>query len=256
MGNKKKHDSFTYDLRELQMYYQPQISLVDGRIIGAEALLRIHTENGIITPETFLKEIELCGDANRLDKKVYSEVCRNVHQMLEMGIKLPVSVNFSRNTVKLSNFTEMLIAEANNHKIPHELLEIEVTEGVLAENTAKFKRVLHEVMDEGFTVAIDDFGKGYSSLGFIKDVDFNTLKIDMEFLQDFEKSETKVVIECVITLAKRLNKRIIAEGVEKREQAEYLKTKGCDAVQGFYFAKPMELEQFVKFVREYEYGIY
>lgn len=255
MGNKKKRNSFTYDLKELQMYYQPKISLVDGGIIGAEALLRIHTENGIMTPETFLEKIDHCGDINELDRLVYCEVCRNVHFMLERGVKMPVSVNFSRNSVKLPEFTKMLIAEANNYEIPHELLEIEVTECVFAENTLVFKKVLHEIMNEGFTVAIDDFGKGYSSLGFIKDVDFNTLKIDMEFLHDFEKSETKAVIECVITLAKRLNKRIIAEGVERREQAEYLKRKGCDAVQGFYFAKPMELERFVKFVQEYEYKI-
>lgn len=248
----RRKEWFTYARNELQMYYQPKIALADGRIVGAEALLRIRTsDETAAAPIGFLEEMERKGEGSALDWFVFCEVCRHIRYMLDCKLEIPVSVNFARSSIKVPRFVQMLTAAADRCTVPHGLLEIEVTEGILEENPTAMRQILHELMSEGFGVAIDDFGKGYSSLGFIKDVNFTTLKIDMEFLRDFDKAESKAVIDCVIALGKRLNKRIVSEGVETREQAAYLFDRGCDAVQGFFFARPMPLDPFIKFVKGY-----
>lgn len=248
----RRKEWFTYAQNELQMYYQPKISLTDGRIVGAEALLRIRSgDETASAPTGLLEEMEQKGECGSLDWFVFCEVCRHIRRMLDCKIETPVSVNFARGSVKAPQFVRRLKDAADRCGVPHRLLEIEVTEGILEENAAAMRLILRQLMNEGFGVAIDDFGKGFSSLGFIKDVDFTTLKIDMEFLRDFDKAESKAVIDCVIALGKRLHKHVVSEGVETREQAAYLVDKGCDAVQGFYFAKPMPLESFIKFAKGY-----
>lgn len=245
---------FFYGRYELQMYYQPKIALSNGKIVGVEALLRYRNGDGTVSsPESLLREIENKGEESTLDWFVYCEVCRHIRYMCNKKAIFPVSINFSRTSIKAPRFVKMLVSAADQCEVPHNLVEIEVTEGIFEKNPSQMRQVLSQLMTEGFGVAIDDFGKGYSSLGFIKDVDFTTLKIDMEFLREFEKAEAQAVIECVIALGKRLNKQIVSEGVETKKQAEYLLARGCDTAQGYYFAKPMSLVALMKFVKTYDH---
>ncbi len=235
--------------KEFRMYLQPKYYLNNEKIAGAEALARWWVdEANIIPPGEFVPVFEKNGFVVKLDMYMFEEACIFMRNMLNQG-KNPVviSVNFSRLHLLNINFVDDLCEIADKYQIPHHLLEIELTESAMLDNQDTLMSVLNGLHKKGFTLSMDDFGSGYSSLGLLKDIPINVVKIDRSFFENAEDVEReRVVISSVMEMAKRLAIHTVAEGVETKADIDMLKEIGCDIVQGFYYAKPMPFEEFVK----------
>lgn len=231
---------------EFVMYLQPKYSIGEERMIGAEALVRwIHPEKGLIPPMDFVPLFEQNGFVIKMDQYIWEEACKLIREWIDAGKEpLPISVNVSRRHLKDMEFVSVLNDLIDKYRIPKEYLEIEITETVEEEGIAEGVSLLKE---NGYTLLMDDFGSGYSSLNMLKDTRFDVIKIDRGFLQDFIGSARgQKIVEHTIRMTKAIGLDLIAEGVETREQAEFLGDCGCDKAQGFYYAKPMTAEEFNK----------
>ena len=227
----------------IKVYYQPVVRCADGsaELCGYEALARWEDpEYGLLPPYAFIQTLEEFREIDKLDRCIVEQVCADLRAELDAGqIVAPVSLNFSRLDFELYNVPEFLEQEAQAHGIPSELLDIEITESTLTEEFDSLQRILEVLRDDSFSLWLDDFGSGYSSLNVLKDFQFNVLKIDMAFLRGFETNEKARPILCaIISLAKTLGMVTLCEGVETREQFEFLASIGCDCAQGYLFGKP------------------
>ena len=231
---------------EFVMYLQPKYSIGEERMIGAEALVRwIHPEKGLIPPMDFVPLFEQNGFVIKMDRYIWEEACKLIREWIDAGTEpVPISVNLSRRHLKDMEFVSVLNDLIDKYQIPKEYLEIEITETVEEEGIAEGVSLLKE---NGYTLLMDDFGSGYSSLNMLKDTRFDVIKIDRGFLQDFIGSARgQKIVEHTIRMTKAIGLDLIAEGVETREQAEFLGDCGCDKAQGFYYAKPMTAAEFNK----------
>ena len=227
----------------IKILYQPQIDAKTNKVIGLEALSRWHDpEFGMLSPADFIETLEEFRFIHKLDKHVIELVCSDIRKHMENGERdLHVSINLSRLDFELCDIADIIIEVAGD--IPRDMLVIEVTESALNENQIKLKKAIEKLRRDGFEIWLDDFGSGYSSLNVLKDFDFDVLKIDMRFLEGFGNSENlKPILENVIRMADSLNMRSLAEGVETKEEYEFLKNLGCDMVQGYLFSKPVSDE--------------
>lgn len=241
--------------RKFTIHLQPKVCAQTGLIAGAEALVRWkHPKLGFVSPAAFIPVCEKNGIISRLDQLVFEEVCRTLAEWKESGIPLlPISVNISRQQLKNPSFFNDYRKIAEEAGVARGLIEFELTESLmLVGNDFKNAReVIEEIHSAGFTCSLDDFGSGYSSLGLLKDLKIDCLKLDrMFFANRFEKPETRAIIESIIILAKKLNIATVAEGVEYKEQVELLRTIGCDLIQGFYFFRPVPVREFERIVLE------
>lgn len=231
------------------VYLQPKYRLKDEGIAGAEALVRWLGENGKLTyPGTFIPVFEQNGFITRLDFYMFEKVCQIIHDWLAQG-KQPVvvSVNFSRLHLNNDKFVSSLCSIADRYAIPRHFLEIELTESILYDNEGTLLKVLEKLHDEGFTLSMDDFGSGYSSLGLLKSLPVDVIKLDRSFFMSAKNNNRVLaVLSHMIDMAKDLGIHTVAEGVELSEHVELLKSLGCDMVQGYYYAKPMPFEEFGK----------
>lgn len=226
------------------MYLQPKFSISTGKIIGAEALARwIHPERGMISPAEFVPVFEQNGFILKLDQYIWESACRKIRSWLDSGVKpVPISVNISREYVHSFDVVGELVRLVKKYDIPVHYLELEITESVDAEGVGD---VVKEMKSAGFTMLMDDFGSGYSSLNMLKTTQFDVLKIDRAFLSEFmESSRGRKIISHTISMSQDIGLDIIAEGVETLEQAQFLSKCGCDAAQGFYYSKPVTQEEF------------
>lgn len=229
-----------------QPYIQPQIS-VDGSIRGGETLVRwIHPTDGMIRPDKFIKLLEQTGLISRLDRHMWELACRQLRRWTEMGYKKSyLSINISQKDFYLLDVYEVITSLVKKYDIAPNCLHLEVTETALMDKLGNHLQLIARLRKYGFIVEIDDFGSGYSSLNMLKDLDADVLKIDMGFLQKTANQEkSKTILRMIISLAKSLKMEVITEGVETREQVLYLEEYGCDIYQGFYFAKPMPVNEF------------
>ena len=230
---------------EFVMYLQPKCNITDGSLVGAEALVRwIHPEKGLIPPMKFIPLFEKNGFVIKMDQYIWEEACKKIRDWLDKGITpVPISVNLSRKHLQSSCFIEVLNRLIEQYDIPKKYLEIEITETV--EEDDGMDKGVNLLKDNGFTLLMDDFGSGYSSLNTLKNTQFDVIKIDREFLQDFiGSSRGQTIVEHTIQMTRELGLDLVAEGVESKEQAEFLNDCGCNVAQGFYYAKPMKTEQF------------
>lgn len=235
---------------EFVMYLQPKFDMDTEKIVGAEALVRwIKPGKGIIPPMEFIPVFEKNGFISRLDTYICEEACKTIRSWIDSGIKpVPISVNMSRVNMKNDEYLKRLETLVYGYDIPKELLEIEITETIEGDDVAE---TILNLKRHGYTLLMDDFGSGYSSLNTLKDTQFDIIKIDREFLQDFVGSERgKVIVEYTIQMTKSIGLDIVAEGVENPEQAHFLMESGCRIAQGFYYAKPMPVEDFDKMYKE------
>lgn len=235
---------------EFVMYLQPKFDMDTEKIVGAEALVRwIKPGKGIIPPMEFIPVFEKNGFISRLDAYICEEACKTIRSWIDSGIKpVPISVNMSRVNMKNDEYLKRLETLVYGYDIPKELLEIEITETIEGDDVAE---TILNLKRHGYTLLMDDFGSGYSSLNTLKDTQFDIIKIDREFLQDFVGSERgKVIVEHTIQMTKSIGLDIVAEGVENPEQAHFLMESGCRFAQGFYYAKPMPVEDFDKMYKE------
>ncbi|MCM1273419.1 MAG: bifunctional diguanylate cyclase/phosphodiesterase [Clostridium sp.] len=246
LSSKYVEDHMTKALenREFVMYLQPKFDMDTESIVGAEALVRwIQPERGVISPAEFIPVFEKNGFVTKLDAYIWEEACKTIRTWLDKNIKpVPISVNMSRAHLKNEKYLNILDGLIEKYDIPKELLEIEMTETVEEDEVAKGIASLKE---HGFTLLMDDFGSGYSSLNTLKDTQFDIIKIDREFLKNFVGSDRgKIIVEHTIQMTKSIGLDIVAEGVESLEQAKFLIGSGCKIAQGFYYARPMPVSDF------------
>lgn len=232
---------------EFRVYLQPKYELAGEKIVGAEALVRwVHPDGEVIAPAHFIPIFEVNGFVTKLDMYVFEQVCVLLRSWVDDGKPaVPVSVNFSRMHLANEDFVRQLVAIANRYSVARRFLEVELTESVFLENEEVLQSLLISLHDAGFRLSMDDFGTGYSSLGLLKNLPVDIIKIDRSFFTDNkDKSRAKSVVESVLQLAKKLSIFTVAEGVESRENVDFLREVGCDVVQGFYYAKPRPAELF------------
>lgn len=232
---------------QLEVYYQPKVSLADGQTIGSEALIRWnHPTRGFLMPGAFIPLFEKNGMVKKVDFWLFEEVCRTMCHWKEQGLRLlPVSCNFSRLHFTQEDFPECICKIADRWKIPHQLLEIEITESALIDDSGTIERMLPRLKTLGFKIAIDDFGSGYSSLGQLQQLPADVLKLDRSFVSHgVTGRREQIVLENIIRMAGDLGMTVICEGVEDQIQSEVLQGMGCRFAQGFFFHRPMKRENY------------
>ncbi|WP_096087384.1 putative bifunctional diguanylate cyclase/phosphodiesterase [Agaribacterium haliotis] len=230
---------------ELCLQYQPQIDLSSGRICGLEALVRWqHKKRGMVSPGEFIPLAEETGLIEPLGAWVLYRACSQFQSWLMQGINFgKVAVNLSPLQFRQDHIEQHIVKTLLETRLSPEYLELELTESCAMENAAETIQVLNCLAEMGLGLAIDDFGTGYSSLAYLKRFPINKLKIDRSFVKDIDVNESDASIaKSVIDLAHNMNLRVVAEGVERASQCQWLSEWGCDQVQGFYFAKPMNQE--------------
>lgn len=232
--------------KQFQVYYQPKHDTKDGSVSGAEALVRwIHPEFGFMSPGEFIPLFEKNGFITELDLYVWEDVCKTMASWKERGLPvISVSVNLSRADFSKPQLAQKIQGLADQYKVPHDLLHLEVTESAYTENAEQIIHVVNELREMGFKIEMDDFGAGYSSLNMLNELSIDVLKLDMRFVQTKSFTRNKSILRFIINLSKWMNLITVAEGAETKEQVDELRSLGCDYVQGYYFARPMPEEKF------------
>ncbi|MCH5264302.1 MAG: bifunctional diguanylate cyclase/phosphodiesterase [Lachnospiraceae bacterium] len=228
-------------------YLQPKYELQGETVAGAEALVRwVDPEEGMIYPNEFIPLFEKNGFVVEIDLYMFEQVCKLVEKWVKEGQKLiPISVNLSRSHFEIANFFDKYEQLLKKYNIPPKAIEIELTESLFYNDMSSLNTLVNKIHQAGLSCSIDDFGSGYSSLNMLKDVKVDALKLDRVFFASGEDDKRgKDVIQSVIRLAQALDLRTISEGVEKRNQVEFLKQMHCDLIQGYVFAKPMPIQEF------------
>lgn len=226
---------------EFVLYYQPQVDIENGKIIGMEALIRWeHPYLGMVSPAKFIPIAEETGIIVDLGEWVMYTACMQNKLWQEQGYKkLTVSVNLSPLQIKQPDIIEVIKKILETTELSPEYLELEITEGVLMSPNNEILKKIEKIKSMGIKIAIDDFGTGYSSLSYLKRFPMDKLKIDQCFVRDIPQNDNGAIAKVVIGLAKSLNMRVIAEGVETKEQVDFLRENGCEEIQGYYYGRPM-----------------
>lgn len=233
---------------EFILHYQPQVDIKSGRVIGVEALLRWnHPERGLVAPNEFIPLLEGNNLILPVGEWVLRTACAQSRAWLDAGLPpLRMAVNLSARQFRQDNLVELIDSILRETGISPQQLELELTEGLLMENTSKTSAILGQLKSRGVLVAIDDFGTGYSSLSYLKRFPIDRLKIDRSFVRDIiTDSNDAAIAVAVISLGRSLGLSVIAEGVESEEQLEFLGVQKCDEYQGFYFSYPVPPEEIV-----------
>ena len=228
--------------KEFKVYYQPKVDLKTNQIVCSEALARWQKADGtIIPPSDFIPVFEKNYTIPLLDRYIFEEVCRWLRHLLDDGLQaLPVSVNVSRLQFYNSDFVSIYTEIRDKYNIPPSLLEIEFTETILFDNWDELSKIVEDLHSAGFSSSIDDFGKGYSSLSTVQNLNVDVLKIDAAFFPNItSKEKDRLLVEGIIKLVKQFGVVTVAEGIETEEQAEVLRGIGCDMIQGYVFYRPM-----------------
>ncbi|MEH2930012.1 C-GCAxxG-C-C family (seleno)protein [Candidatus Ventrimonas sp. KK005] len=236
--------------RQFQMYLQPKYSITKNEIVGAEALVRwSHPERGMIYPDQFIPIIEENGFIKKVDYYIWREACLFIKKCQDANVlPCPVSVNVSRIHLKDNECIQVLSELIRQNNIPKSLLELEITE--TAGNYQVSQKAL-KLKEEGYTLLMDDFGSGYSSLNILLETPFDVIKLDRKFMENMMVSaKGKLILEQVVSMAHKLKLGLLAEGVETQEQIDLLRKIGCDQVQGYYYAKPMPEESFFALLKK------
>ena len=240
MEDALKHGDFA-------VFLQPKCDFATGHMRGAEALVRWNRyRQGLVKPDDFIPIFEKNGFILRLDMFILEEAVRLLAAWKVKGITpVPLAVNFSRLHLNDTRYIPQMLRVVDKYDVPHEMIEVELTESVIFNNLTRAQNVIHRLHKMGFSVAMDDFGSGYSSLNVLKNLQFDSIKLDKEFLSGFEKnSHAQKVIEGAVSMIKSLGIQVVAEGVETREQADFLRSIGCDLAQGYFFSRPLPAPRF------------
>lgn len=241
--------------KEFTLYLQPKYNIEKGTIIGAEALVRwISQENGFISPGDFIPVFENNGFVYEVDKFIWEESCRYLRKWLDEGREVhPISVNVSRIDLYDPKLVKHLVDLREKYQLPSQYLELEITESAYTEDPEQIITITRQLREAGFVILMDDFGTGYSSLNMLKDIQIDVLKLDMGFLKSSDYSaKGGNILTAILKMAESLKMQTIAEGVETKEQVEFLKSIGCKYVQGFYYSKPLPIEDFEKLISDTE----
>ncbi|MBR5645716.1 MAG: EAL domain-containing protein [Treponema sp.] len=235
------------EYHQFKVYLQPKYSAKKQKLSAAEALVRWdHPEIGLVPPGKFIPLFEKNGFITHLDDYMLNEVARLQAKWLEQGKKLfPISVNVSRAHFSREDLCKHICDIINAYDVPHEFIELELTESAFFDDKASLLHTIKQLKDCGFKVSMDDFGAGYSSLNSLKELPLDIIKLDAEFFRGIEDiNRANMIVSQTISLAKKLGMEIVAEGIETREQVDFLAKQNCDLIQGYYFAKPLTVEEF------------
>ncbi len=245
------------DRKELQLFYQPKVSLLDNRICGAEALLRWKPQDmGIISPEVFIPIAENKGLISSMTDWIITDACRQLSEWQAQDLFLPtISINLEPSTLLQKDFKEDLFAQLELASVDLTRLDFEITESTLMDNIDVVLPVLEKLKQLGSSISIDDFGTGYSSLGYLKSLPISKLKIDKSFISEvMHNNDDAIIVNAVISLAHNLGMEVIAEGVENAAQLEFLKERKCDVIQGYYYSKPLPADDFHAWCMQHNKG--
>lgn len=256
--SKKLEGDLPYALKnkEIKVYLQPKYDTATEKIVGAEALVRWqHHELGFISPGQFIPLFESNGMISKIDRYVLDQVCANFKEWKAKKLNLyPISVNLSRAEVNDKNLVNVVKSIRDKYDIGSDLVEIEITESSVANNDEQLFELMEQLRTNGFKLSMDDFGTGYSSLSQLMKMPIDYLKLDKSFIDncinDDPENKTHKFIANVVRIAKDINCKVVAEGVETKEQRDTLLEAGCDIIQGFYYAKPMPVSEYEKLLKE------
>lgn len=244
---------------EFFVMYQPKIELSTDKIIGAEALVRWNSsdpELGLLSPIKFIPIFEKNGFIEELDFIVYEKVFKFLRNQIDIGNNVvPISVNMSRNHTKndkINNFISRFITTFNKYHLSPDLVEVEILEQSVANEKIILQKVIDALHNKGFSIAMDDFGSGESSLNMLSSIPIDVVKFDQNFLRNNSSlEESSDFITSLVDLGKKLNKKTVFEGVETKEQRDFLRSINCDVVQGYFYSKPLSENDFIQFVKEH-----
>ena len=244
---------------EFFVMYQPKIELSTDKIIGAEALVRWNSsdpELGFLSPAKFIPLFEKNGFIEELDFIVYEKVFKFLRNQIDIGNNVvPISVNMSRNHTKedkINNFISRFVSTFNKYNLSPDLVEVEIVEESVANDKIILQQVIDALHNNGFSIAMDDFGKGESSLNMLSSIPIDVVKFDQNFLRNNSSlEESSDFITSLVDLGKKLNKKTVFEGVETKEQRDFLRSINCDVVQGYFYSKPLSENDFIQFVKDH-----
>jgi predicted signal transduction protein with EAL and GGDEF domain len=234
------------DKKELFLVYQPQMNIATGKIIGLEALLRWqHPTLGIVLPDRFIRIAENCGLIVPIGEWVLRTACAQARKWQDEGIPaVSIAINVSTVQFRQENFCELIRRVLNETGLDPHYLELEMTESIFLADADETLSVIQELKAMGLTLAIDDFGTGYSNFNYLRQFRISKLKIDRSFIRDVGVNPDYVAITtAIISMAKSLNIKVIAEGVEDEAQMSFLRAHQCDEIQGYYFSKPLAVDK-------------
>ncbi len=234
----------------LALWYQPQLELSTGKVVGAEALLRWQTADGqFISPAVFIPLAEYSGLIIDIGDWVIDQACLQIKSLTAKGYHdIGISVNVSIPQFRRNNFVDSIIETTEKHQIDKSRLELEITESILMDDPQVVIDSLIKIKANGIHIALDDFGTGYSSMSYLQQLPLDRLKVDRSFVIDIAKEGKSIIADTIISLGKQMNLKVIAEGIEDVEQQEHLIAQGCHEVQGFYYAKPMPEDEFLAYL--------
>lgn len=235
----------------VKVYYQPVIRSLTGALCGMESLARwIDPMKGFLPPNKFIEPLEQAQKIYILDCYVVERVCRDIHDRMEKKLPVvPVSVNFSRQDFFMCDMLDVVEKNAMKYDIPRDFIHIEITESMMVTDSQMMKKIIDSFQNAGYEVWMDDFGSGYSSLTMLKNFEFKLIKLDMDFLSDFSQ-KAKDIVRAMVGMAKDLDIRTLAEGVETEDEAQFLKEIGCGKIQGYYYGKPAPLNEMFRNLEE------
>lgn len=242
------------DNREFELHFQPKIYMDNEQIQGLEALVRWNNERlGFVSPGEFIPYAEETGLIIPLSEVILEKACEAVIQMQQYGWKIPVAINISSIHFRQQNFLESIQAILERYNMPANNFEIEVTERTVMNSANETVSKLVRLKQLGFKISIDDFGTGYSSLSYLVRFPLDCLKIDRSFIQHIGSlDEKQAVVDAIIQMSHRLKMKVVAEGVEQAQQVDILRKMNCDIIQGYYYSKPLPLNDLMEFMEYWE----
>ena len=252
--HRKIESSMHQALKEEQfkVYYQPKHDAVSGKLVGAEALIRwVHPEYGFMSPGDFIPLFEKNGFVVQTDFYVWKRSCMNLKKWRDKGITtVPISVNASKLTFEQDDLLKKLQSYVTENQLSPEQLHIEITETLMTNDVDALVKKLTDIRSAGYRIELDDFGSGFSSINILSTLPLDVIKLDMSFMKQFGDSKRTKVLAASINLAKELGFKTVSEGVERKEQCDMLSDLGVDAIQGYYFSKPIPEDEFEEYLRK------
>lgn len=237
---------------EFKVVYQPKMYAKSETISGAEALVRWQTEDGMVPPGKFISLFEKNKFILKLDLYVFKQACSDIASWKEMfGFQPVVSINVSKEHFINERFIDEYVEIADQYKLDRSKIDLEITESATMDDNINILKILNNIKEKGFMISIDDFGTGYSSLSMLQNMPIDVIKIDKVFVDKADLSSSENIINYIMYLAKRLEVKTIVEGVETKEQVDFMKKLNCDVIQGYYYSKPIPKEEFEEYVKKY-----
>lgn len=242
------------ETEQFSIYIQPKVNMVTGKIISGEALIRwLHPIRGLIPPGDFIPVLEKNGFIINVDIYVWTEVFKRLGRLLsENKPVVPISVNISRLHAYQEGFKDSLCDLSEEYQVPPSYVVLELTESGFLENSDMMFEEMKQLRDAGFSISMDDFGTGYSTMTMLKNQPVDEIKIDKAFIDDIENERSKVIVGHTIAMLRELNVNITAEGVETKEQRDFLLRCGCKSAQGYFYYRPMPIDEFEKLLDKEE----